>query len=531
MLMGLALVTSCSDSLFDKYPTDTMQIETYVKNDTEALNILYDAYYYLRNVSYYVTIVNSVATDEAYDWKKNNSSDDIALNECSWDATLGVTSSIWEYCFNMINRCNTVLDNIENVSEANRAQYEGEAKFFRAYAYFTLVRLFGPVPKTTSVISDYRTLYDYDRASEDEIYSLIIEDLERAAAVLPSYYTDDTMLGRATDIAAYTMLGDVYMTQGNYSEAATMLEKVISFSENNPTRLGLEEDIYNIYDSTNPIGKEIILAAQFNNGSTVVSNSLMSRCIPNITPVGQPSYIYHDGTESNIPVSVGNSAMMMTYDLWNRLRSDPSDKRYTALTYDGIYNDEAVSVPSDEVKVHTIDGVNYTCMPTSLKYFDRQNESVGLSRSSCDNIIYRYAGVLLMYAECLNEMGTGDPVKYLDMVRTRAGVAGTNASGKEEIRLAIENENMLELCFEGHRWYNLVRTDRITPVMEAHFAHRTPGLSPTIQASENGMTVDTAEQTTGTSVKWMWSGKSAAVLFPVPYDQIQLTDWTQNEMY
>ena len=230
----------------------------------------------------------------------------------------------------------------------------------------------------------------------------------------------------------------------------------------------------------------------------------------------------------------------MTWELWNKLREDPGDKRCTDLVYAGIYDSQSISVASDEVEViegEEIDGVvqTYALWPVTLKYFDYQNESLGLSRSSCDNIIYRYAGVLLMYAECLNETGQsgelGGPEAYVNLVRTRAGASPISGGSQEEMRLAVENENLLELNFEGHRWFNLVRTGRITEVMEAHFSHRTPGLSAVIQANDNGMVVEDANSTDGIALKWKWSGSNADVLFPVPYDQIQLTDWEQNEIY
>lgn len=142
--------------------------------------------------------------------KKINSLDHISLNESTWDATLGITSEIWEHCFNMINRCNNVLQKLDNASETNRTQYEGEAKFLRAYAYFTLVRLFGAVPITTDPIDDYSTLYDYGRSSVNEVYSLIKDDLKTAIANLPNYYSANNMQGRATKIAAYTMQADVF---------------------------------------------------------------------------------------------------------------------------------------------------------------------------------------------------------------------------------------------------------------------------------------------------------------------------------
>ena len=557
LFLGLAALglNSCSNAAFDKYPSDTMQMENYGKDDSEVLNILLDSYYYLREVSERVILVNGLATDEAYDFKRNNSQDHIKLNESTWDATLGMTSEIWAYCFNMINRCNTVLERLDNVSEANRTQYEGEAMFFRAYAYFTLVRLYGAVPVSTSVISDYTTLYSYGRTPVDDVYTRIEQDLAQAIADLPETYdysANPSMRGRATKIAAWTMLADVQMTRGNFSDAKTTLEKVIDYADANPSVLGLESDVADIYDSSNPIGKEIILAAQFNNGSTIVENNLMTRCVPLGEPTKeQPAYVYPDGTPSSITVAeVGNSTFVMTWALWNKLRESAeggTDDRLTKLAYAGIYDAQSVSNASDEVNVVTVENkdpdsgavlstTTHACMPTSLKYFDFACESTGISRSSNDNIIYRYGGVLLMYAECLNETNQsgdrGNAMAYVNLIRERANAEPVSASSQEDIRLAIENENLLELNFEGHRWFNLVRTDRITPVMVEHFAHRTPGLSAIHQADENGMTVTDANATTASAqVHWKWENSSADVLFAIPYDQIQLTNWEQNEIY
>lgn len=533
ILLGASALfaTSCSDSFFDRYPTDSMQMETYGKEDTEVQNILYDTYYYFRNISGSVILVNSLATDEAYDNKRNNSGDHIALNESSWDSTLGITSGIWSNSYYMINRSNTVLERLDNVSEANKAQFRGEALFFRAYAYFNLVRFFGPAPLVTSVISNYQDLYTYGRESVDKIYTQIVSDLNQAITDLPAEYTDATKAGRVTKIAAQTMLGDVYLTQKNYSLAAQTLKNVVDYSTANPAKLGLEQEISQIYNSLNPNGKEIILAAQFNNGATVVSNGLMTNCIPNIVPADQPARVYADGTKSKINISNGNSILLMTWELWNALRADSNDKRIE-MVYAGAYDQQATSIPSAEVDVVTIDGADFACFPTSLKYFDQENESLGQSRSSCDNIVYRYADVLLMYAEALNEGSSStDAVKYLNEVRARAGVANTTAANQADVRLAIENERFLELHFEGHRWFDLVRTGRITPVMEAHYAHRVPGLAPVIQASNNGMVVTEASSTSGTKLTWKWTGKTAPVLFGVPYDQLQLTNWSQNELY
>ena len=278
------------------------------------------------------------------------------------------------------------------------------------------------------------------------------------------------------------------------------------------------------------MGKEVIFAAQYNNGATVVANPLMGRCIPAATPSTQPAYIYSDGTQSTITTSQGTSCMLMTWELYNTFKVNSNDQRFQKLVYNGIYTDEYVSIASEEVNV-TKEG--YTYLPVTLKYFDFGNEGMTTCACGNDNIIYRYADVLLMYAECLNEAGsTASAANYLNLVRTRAGLANTTATTQEEMDIAIEKERMLELCFEGHRWYDLVRRGRITEVMEDHFAHRTQGLNPTLQSSDNGMTVSGSSDITGTPATWKWTGSSATILFGIPYDQIQLSgNWKQNELY
>lgn len=527
------LAPSCSKGAFDKYPTDSMQMETYMTNDAEVQNVLYDAYYYLRTVSNNVILINSLVTDEAYCFKRVNSTDYINLNEGTWDSTLGVTRTLWSDSYSLINRANSVLANLDKVSDAHKAQFEGEAKMLRAYAYFNLVRVFAGVPLTLTPISDYRELYNYGRESVANVYAQIEKDLNDAISKLPDSYSVATEKGRATKLAAWALLGDAQLEQKNYSAAKTTLKNVIDFSKAHPTQLGLESDVTKIYDAANPMGKEIILAAQFNNGATIVANGMMRNSIPVITPATQAAYVYPDGKESSIKVTAGASGMIMTWDLWNELRKNPTDARLTKLVYAGVYDDQSISIASDEVNIKTVGTGTYAIMPTSLKYFDFGNEGLKNCSSGCDNIIYRYAGVLLMYAECLNETGSSaEALAVINEVRTRAGVAEAKGTTKAEVAAALENECLLELNMEGRRWFDLVRTGRINQIMEAHLSHRVQGLSPLNQASNNGMVVKgDASDKTGTGLKWRWTGSSDPYVFGIPYDQIQLTKWEQNKGY
>jgi hypothetical protein len=343
--------------------------------------------------------------------------------------------------------------------------------------------------------------------------------------------TDSAAAGTAlaTGKKTYTMQADVFMTLQDFNSAKNSLENILDYANQNKEKLDLENDVLQIYASDNPMGKEIIFAAQYNNGATVVANPLMGRCIPAARPSTQPAYIYPDGTSSTITVSQGTSCLLMTWELYNTFKANSNDQRFQKLIYNGIYTDD-ISVASNEVDI-TEEG--YTYLPVTLKYFDFGNEGMTTCACGNDNIIYRYADVLLMYAECLNETGnTPSAANYLNMVRTRAGLSNTTATTQKEMSIAIENERMLELCFEGHRWYDLIRRGRITEVMEKHFSHRTQGLNPTFQSSNNGMNVSSPSDITGTPTTWKWTGTSAAVLFGIPYDQIQLSNnWEQNELY
>ena len=130
-----------------------------------------------------------------------------------------------------------------------------------------------------------------------------------------------------------------------------------------------------------------------------IANYLMRRCIPAVTPTNQPAYTFADGTKSTILASQGVSCLLMTWELCNQLRSNPQDKRYTEMVYDKLYDtSQTKSKHTDEVDV-TANGEAYT--PSTLKYFDKHNQGLKTCASGCDDIIYRYADVLLMYAECL----------------------------------------------------------------------------------------------------------------------------------
>ena len=100
-----------------------------------------------------------------------------------------IVQNYYESMYNVIFRANLILDNLDAASEARRGEFEGEAKFVRAYVYFQLVRLFGPVPMPLKVISpDDDAAIAFTRVATDVVYVQIIEDLQVAVENLNNQF-------------------------------------------------------------------------------------------------------------------------------------------------------------------------------------------------------------------------------------------------------------------------------------------------------------------------------------------------------
>lgn len=499
LTVALLSMTACTDKFFDLYPTDSMTSDNYMNNVSEIGTVLDAAYAGMRgDFGNAIVYIGDLPTDNAYDYKLNNSSAHISLSDSTVDSQNSVIGGLWYACYQIINRCCLVLeslDKLENVSTADYNNLAGQAKFLRAYAYYVMVRVWGDVPLVLEDIKDYMKVFEYGRTPVDQVYAQIIEDLKDAESKLPDF-RPSAEKGRVTATAAQAILGDVYLTRGDYATAKGYFEKVIAKEGPN---LGLLTDYAAIFDSNNVNNKEIIFAIQYaHNQTPSLSNYLGRAALGNIN--GQ--YVDPDGQgESRI---FGVNVLMMTHEL------------------------EAKFVEGDLRRSVVFTGVSspdYGCtIPMTLKYFDYQNVADGNSGNNpdcgCHTIISRYSDILLKYAECLVE--TGDLSKalvQLKRVRERAGLATDVAESKDALKQAIADERQLELCMEGHRWFDLVRTGTALSIMKTWYSKvNAPELHPTILQYEYGdnQAIDQHE-----------------LLYPLPYAQVELNPdkLTQNPGY
>ena len=312
--------------------------------------------------------------------------------------------------------------------------------------YFNLVRVYGDVPLVLKEISISES-YDILREPKENVYNQIIADLKEAQDLPVSYSTAED--GRATQGAAKALLANVYMTLHKYAEAETILAEIInsgrySLLENTPGSLNID-GYKNVFSPVNHNSKEGIFEIQFlkggyGEGSNYANNFAPENSGTNVVAVG--------GTGGN------NIPEMDIYNAYEEgdLRRDFS---MSLGYYDNRKNNEWVES-------------RYVCKFMDVPY---QNND-----ASNNYPVIRYADVILMYAEALNQNGkTAEACKYLNMTRRRGfGYQTTETSpvdlqttDKAQFALMVEQERRVELAFENHRWFDLIRTGRAVEVMRS----------------------------------------------------------------
>lgn len=358
----------------------------------------------------------------------------------------GILNSSWQNYYNIINRTNNILTKIAaadiNVVK-NKDQYTAEAEFLRAFAYFNLVRIFGDVPMvTTSVTID--EAYKKGREKTDKIYDeIIIKDLLDAENKLPVKYTGADV-GKATKGAAKSLLGKVYLTRKDFPKAEAKLKEV--------TTLGyaLLKNFNDLFDYTKDehhseyiydieyeqgIGEGSIFTTQFSlsfQGAGVLATVMAT--MYGLPPAG--------GGDQGCPTDALFAAFTP-----QDLRKDITAA--TGLTYNGVYT------PISTTGIGSFTKKYLTPIPKA-------------NDSRANWKVIRYADVLLMLAEALNENGkTAEALGYLNMVRTRAGVPVYTGLTADDTREKIYTERRLELHMEGHRWFDLVRTGRALSTLQS----------------------------------------------------------------
>ncbi len=439
------LISSCSQ--LDLIPDSQKSVEGFYKTETHIAQATIGLYNSLRtvwvtsNTSYMLTESRSDNTFQGTAY------DDGPITRFEETPFLPVLSSAWSQYYNAIGRCNRVLESLPGIEmdDAKKRQFEGEAKFARALFYFDLVRLFGGVPLVTKSLS-VKESYEIDRATEQEVYDQIVRDLEEAGALLPEVY-DSANKGRATKWAARGYLGKAYLFRSGYPLKKNEWDKARqAFAEViGSNQFSFFPGYADIYSFANEGGKQQVFSIQFKAGTGGNGNPFPTRNASNdIAPVAvSAGGLPFGGSPANLFLSNDVVASFEAGDI----------RKEVAIRSSWLHKSGQV----------------ITTLPTCQKY---QNGTVVAANDwDIDWIALSYTDVLMMYAECLNEIGyspDGEAFRILNDVRRRAGLEARTAAevpNQAAYRLWMEKERRAELCFENLRWFDLVRTDRALEVM------------------------------------------------------------------
>lgn len=397
-----------------------------------------------------------------------------------------VSDDRYYFNFDIIARANQLLSSIDdaNFDQAVKDNIKGQALFLRAISYFDLVRFYGGVPLHLEPATSLESA-SLPRSSEEEVYNQIITDAASAATLLPN--KGNQQVGRATSGAAWTLLGDVYLTLEQWSNAEDALNNITGYS--------LLDDYARIYDPSNKNHAESIFEIQYLENTSLGLHSYFPYFFIPLTDDHAQLTLGPSGSQS-APLSGWN---IPTEDLVSAYEDPESDERFEASI--GFHT--GPSLVSD---------TSYVNLPYIKKY---QHPHSIFGQTNQNLPVYRYAEVLLMLAEAINEQERfTEAQNYLNQVRNRAGLDNYNGTGQVDLREAILHERRIELAFENKRWLDLVRTDKAIEVMNA-YGEELKSDPDYYYLSSSTYTVDEND-----------------LLFPIPFLEIQINpDLEQNPGY
>ncbi len=504
----LALGSSSCSKLLDIPQKGVVSQESFYKTDEdcmEALTAVYSAFsnQVFRNGFYLVGMMDD-DTWAAGDNRGANVALE-SLNEFRYTSSLGSIKDAFSYDYNIIYASNLIINRVSEPDTDIKKRAVAEAYFFRAYAYFDLVTLFGAVPKVVELSDDGN--YQVGNSSVEEIYELIESDLKVSLSmdVLPEKTgIDDRETGiRVTRQTAQALLGKAYLFEKKYDESAKMLDEVISSG-----KYGLFQGEYgDIFVAENNFNREIMLAVNYANDP--VTNNFNAFGVFRSWRVDRlegwstaPIDVYEMGWGFGVPTK-------SLYDAFVEMEGvDGYRLKGTIITYDDIVS-QGLKI-TDGKFLYGCEGY------MSWKFRNSPRSHVeGTWAGFYDNaVVMRYAEVLLLASEAHLMNGDSESaLRYLDEVRTRARLSPLSHS----ITLDdIKKEKRLELCGENLRFKDLVRWG------DAYEALKNQGsYYPVFYGYKDGTTeynvVNTASSSTDYGFK---SGKHE--LLPIPQVEIEV---------
>lgn len=468
--------SSCNDDFLDRMPKDEMTDDNFWQTEEHLVQVA-NTFTAALQGKYWLNITEIMA--DSAPWAVTTAFRTIGAGNFTTETSQ--INSLWVTAYTGIGRVNYFLNNYnraETVKEEIRERYAAEAYFYRAYNYWVLTSYFGDVPYITDELSVESPDVYRGRDPRKTIIENVTKDLEDHYKNLPEYIpAASSEFGRVSQCAALALLSRIYLYNGMYEEAAGAAERAMNnsyhelYSTGNP-----DVDYVNLFNYTgrasrNAANKETLLAFVYNYdlgeaarqshnlsrecwvpgdyARFVPTNSMIEAYLTKDGQIWDPSTVdtYEDVFKDRDPRMVqsilapgtpwegGKSGDLLSTD--DKIYTYPllTNNKTAAMTYSGYYMRKYVE-------------------PSTVKYVGHDDN---------DLVMLRYAEVLLNYAEAkemLGQLTQADLDKSINLLRDRVGMVHMKLSqlpAGSDIRTEIQRERRVELFFEGHRYFDIIR--------------------------------------------------------------------------
>lgn len=455
LLLSIVFLSACSGTL-DVAPTSIITNDSFWKTEDDAKGALAAVYVKLRSEALLNLFLLGEARSESMETEGIVADTYGSYRKNILDANTYPAPS-WLGLYAVINAANQILSHVPSINfalEEDKNSTLAQAYATRAYVYFVLVRTWGGVPLRTEPTEGYAPEKTFkERATETEVFQLIKADLENALALLS---TDGFTAGRNTwsRPSVNALKGEVFLwtakrMNGGQADFTIALE---ACNQAQNADVSLLNDFASIFDYGNKGNKEILMAVrcqQFESANNYFQNMyLPTHAIPGNMD---------QASKDKLGVLGGNIILSPSKVLRDQFEAGDSRK-------EGSYVEVFDNKPTGPAYFASIVLKGKGVVSGGVRYF------------ADDLILYRYADVLLMKAEAKNALGL-DPSEEINLIRKRAFGSTYDAhvfksGSKERNDEVILQERLLELAFEGKRWWDVVRFDKAFDLVPALAAQK-----------------------------------------------------------
>lgn len=518
-----ATLTSCSDYL-EVEPANKQSTGNFYKTEAQIDQALTGLYGTLKPISTYLMAMSEMRSDNIWILTDNKQNDyaDIATFNGDGLLTDNIVKNCWSDYFKIVVAANVFLEKTEKLEFSKdevKVQYQAEARFLRALAYFDLVRFFGRVPAPTRVLSTEEAFLLKQSEPKDIYEQIIVPDMEYAVAKLADTafdYLGQSHQERITKTAAKGFLGKVYLTMAGFplqqtdkkALAQQLFKEVIDHATTENKYWASTIDEWNkmwLHENDN---KYFIFEIQYicdaDQGNPMVPISVPSNpgaewCNNSISLITGTHLYVERGLQRHYIEAPANTSNYYDKRTWGTIN--------TVETTDGDGN------------VTTSEGNTFL-----VKFFENKKKRATLGVSDMDaeilNRTYwpqnypllRLEDVMLLYAECVGT--TPEGYQMVNKIRQRAGLSALSALSEDDFQKAVANERRYELCEEGQRWFDLVRQNKYVETLQKMFNDDDDTAVGTYKNYANRVTAD-------------------SYLYPIPLSQMEVREglYEQNKGY